>query len=350
MLKKGAIAMAGILAGAVMLMVVLYAAASKASEQSGSFERVVVPGLWQQTHSLELADNHYIVGRIGERYLLAKENSNRIIITDSALKIQDSVTIRLPDSVHLQRPVIELDSPFFYIKDGALPGIFKGNIDEWIASPILPSAPYFAWAAAMPGDRFAVQATGSIDGDSLQRNILGLVNANGFAPHPELLDAKTTADLFDSRGVLRYSRSLGRLVYIHFYRCTSLVLDSSLHLLSRFNTIDNISQSKVKPLEVNEGVYTMAAPKAIVNKNAQVSNSLLYVNSNVRASNEPESDFKSNSVIDVYDLTNAQYLRSFYIPNSDSEAITTFKVFNISLVATRGKNIILYTLRPKAAA
>jgi hypothetical protein len=350
MSRIAAVSMACIVAGAIVFMVILYAVASKGSEQTGDFQRVIVPGFLQPIQALELGENHYVAGDANGHYLIADQTALTLIETDGALKILDTVLIKVHDTVRLQRPILELDSPFFYIKDGALPGIFKGRIGEWKAEQILEDCPYFSWAVAMADEQFAIQATVSIEGDSLQKNILGLASEDGFTPNVDVLASKEPKDIFDSRGVLRYSRLLGRLVYTHFYRCTSLVLDSSLHLLYEFNTIDNIAQARTKSIEVNEGVYTMAAPMAVVNNNTQVSDNVLYVHSNVRGANEDERDFSSNSVIDVYDLRNGKYLYSFYIPFYKSEKTTTFKVLENRLLVKYGKNIILYSPGGKPGA
>ena len=88
----------------------------------------------------------------------------------------------------------------------------------------------------------------------------------------------------------------------------------------------------------------MKQPPQMVNGTGAVSAGKLYLQSMLKADNELPLDFAENTVVDVYNLLNGNYMASFYIPYLNGKKPSQFQVIDKTLYAVYGKKVILYNL------
>jgi hypothetical protein len=149
-------------------------------------------------------------------------------------------------------------------------------------------------------------------------------------------------------GLLNYDSNTSTLVYSYFYKSEVLLLDTNLHKIVQFHTIDSLNTTETRSGAVDTTKkylkYTNLTPRYIHNAYSYVSNGKLYINSSLKADNEPSNIFDNNSVIDVYDINKRKYLYSFYVPYYDGEKMRDFAVFSGVLVALYKKYIATYKM------
>lgn len=340
--------MIAIFASSLCLMAILYAFSEDPFKYNQDFTRTYSQGIIQQEGAMDLGDDvYYIAGATNTRIFFGNaKDSLDLLIADMFLSTPRHVRLSIEGEKDqmLKDAFIEIDSPFFYIKSGDLPAIYKGNLDNWKALRVLKHTPYFSRATSLGEDAFALQVTGGEAGTTAQRNMLCTVNTDTLHT-PSMFVLEGSVDhYFSSLGILRHCKGLDRLVYTYFYSNQYLVLDRNLKLLYRGNTIDTVSRAQINPMEVRNGTYSLASPKSIVNINAQVYGDMLFVHSNLMAANDNREFFDRSSVIDVYDIASARYQFSFYLPDYNGSHVFSFKIFSNGIVALYDHHAIAYSL------
>ncbi len=163
-----------------------------------------------------------------------------------------------------------------------------------------------------------------------------------------LLPYKTDGGFYND-GVLLFDKSSYSILFVAYYRNEFICLDTNLNLSYRGKTIDTFSNTSVAVIKERLDTswsYTMSKPPKLINRKSNVDNGLLYIQSNIKADNEATSDFKNNSVIDVYNIKNGVYLHSFYLPHFDGKEVTDYRIKGNMLTALYDKSAVIYYLNP----
>jgi len=182
------------------------------------------------------------------------------------------------------------------------------------------------------------------------QSMLGMITTD--SPHyqfkPDLL-VKQIDGVFCVGGTMQFDRGLNRLVYVYFYRNQYLVMDSTLCLLGKGNTIDTTTVAKIRIGNIEStNSRTMAAPPLMVNRKSAVYRDWLFVNSSLLARNEHPDALEEARVIDVYSITQRRYRFSFYVFHYDGkEKMREFSVCGNRLIALFETHLQLFDLTPQ---
>lgn len=238
---------------------------------------------------------------------------------------------------------VRILSPYFYLIDGSVPVIFKGNIKDWNGYVKWNGATTFSHYQLIDSLTLAFRSNNTINSE----NILGTLHF-GKEPkahfNPNLLQ-KQIDGIFDVDGFLHYDKDLQKLVYIYLYRNQFIVADKMLNLGYRGKTIDTISKAQIKVVNVaSRQERKLAAPPLIVNKTSAVCKNLLFVNSALLGKYEPEEMWKGASIIDIYNLNSNSYQGSFYIYNIKNEKLKNFFVRDNNFYGFIGQHLVHYKL------
>jgi hypothetical protein len=150
---------------------------------------------------------------------------------------------------------------------------------------------------------------------------------------------------FNSDGMLHYNDSLKCLIYLMYYRNEIYSLDTNLNLIARNNTIDTFTTSNLKIIGDSQKGFTLGAPPRIINRYSCLWGRKLFVCSNIKSDNETHQEFSSQNVIDVYQLPEANYLGSFYLPFHNGIPATDFKVLKNNIIVAYKNEIEVYKLK-----
>lgn len=152
-----------------------------------------------------------------------------------------------------------------------------------------------------------------------------------------------TDGLFAADGLLVYNQEKSQLFYIYAYKNKFISLDTNLQVNYQANTIDTNTVPKIKVASIHNEA-SMAAPPVMINKKACTDGKYLFIHSGLRANNEDRPSFDKNNVIDVYNVDDGRYFRSFYLRPESEKKLTYFEVYKDRVVALYEDELIVYSL------
>ncbi len=147
--------------------------------------------------------------------------------------------------------------------------------------------------------------------------------------------------VFSVDGMLGFSKTFKRIIYVHYYKNEILHLDTMLRLSFKSKTIDTTSIARIQVARIRNKIV-MANPPPIVNKRICIDGSFLYIQSAVLAINEVPSQAMNNSTIDVYNLRDGQYMYSFYLQHLNGVPLSQFTIHDKFLYALHRDQLIRY--------
>jgi hypothetical protein len=347
--KKATITILGILiSGAVIILLLFYRAGNSIKYSQDFVRSYPREKFLSERLRMNLNDEHYyLAGADQHNIYLGNDKSKLLVfILDNELDSLKPIEIGIEndDRPLMERPKIQIDSPYFYIKDSQKPDIYKGAMSDWKATKFMNQQMYFDQAVPISEDKIAIQTTVTEEGKTVYKKMLGVVLADSpyTRVNPFALEGQID-EYYSTSGILRFSKKLNQLVYTYQYRNLYQIIDTSLNVIAISHTIDSITKVKIKPIQISQNKLTLASPPAIVNLNAQVFESFLLVHSNLMG-NEKRSEFDKASVIDVYSLVTNHYKLSFYIPDFNGSKVQNFIIRKENLIALYDRAIIIYHL------
>jgi len=303
------------------------------------------PAMFEKQVDLEY-NSYYLAGMAKGRIYLGNYTAPlRIKSMDSNLDdIKINKIIYKSINIPFQAPTVAVDDSYFYLKDGSVPVILRGSSANWKINHELKGIPYFT--QAIPTD-----STSIIFRSNYGKNLANVLGVYKEENHPKIkydnaLLQQQIDGVFDTDGILLYSKKLKSQVYVYFYRNEFIIAHNSGELIRRSHTIDTVSKAKIKVSYLNHNSQRkMSAPPLIVNANAAVCGNLLFVNSKIKGKFEDNKLWEQASIIDVYDLTKNSYLMSFAIYNIGEHKLRAFFVTENKLYAMIGSQLAVYQLR-----
>lgn len=339
----GALLLSSIAAIGALLLI-----ADHLMHHDNAFVRSFPPSPAVLQNEMPLGYNSYYFAGAGNGKLYLGNHTAPLLVTvlDTALGSKEEYRIALDrNSLPFRALTVSVDPPYFYVADGHVPCVFEGHLSDWKASliPFGGQLPYFsAWQQTAPWSA-VLRTHDSLTGASrLTLLEQGLPAVSRDAP--ELLQRQLDG-VFDTDGILLYSKMLQKTAYVYFYRNQYVVADRQLSLEYRGQLIDTNSQAKIKIATLASGAHKLASPPVTVNKNAFLCGPLLIVQSGLPAKNELMDVWKTASVLDMYDLRSRTYRFSFYVYDADGEKARDFLVEGSGLYVLLGKKIVRYSLR-----
>lgn len=279
----------------------------------------------------------YLADRLAPLYITAY---------DTALKIKKNFKIHLKDDKYPFRSVqVKIAPPYFFLLDGTVPIIYRGNISDWKAEILMKEGGYyFSNSAVIDSLHIAFRAQSEKSGE----NILGIFSfKNGLQSRLKgsLLE-KQIDGFFDTDGMMNYSADSKIFIYLYYYRNEFIVTDDRLQLKFRGNTIDTNKRAKLKPVFIKEiGRRKLASPDYVVNRLSTVRRNQLFVNSTLPGRYEDKQMWKTTSIIDVYDLSTKSYISSIYIYNADDGRMRDLLVLDNNVYVIAGTELSRYKLQ-----
>lgn len=319
------------------LVVGLWALSKDIRDKPGSFLRQYPTHPVEPVKLIRLpAKNYYFAGATTKKIYLA-DTERPLDLLEIKTDLSDSTNVHLEiegfEGSKYVRITVVVDSPYFYVMDGGIPYMYRGNISEWIGKPFMMDSVEFIDAIPLSSNSFAIRAIST----KTKEYVLGKIRINPDSTAVGLnfnLLQRQFNGTFDVNGSFTFNKSLNLLTYVYFYRNQYLVMDTSLNLQGRGNTIDTFRIAQVKAAEVDsEKSIRLAAPPLITNRGHTTYKDRLFVHSLLPAKNEDMKTFNKASIIDVYSLTDYSYLFSFQVYNEYGEKLRDLKVVNDNLYA-----------------
>jgi uncharacterized membrane protein YphA (DoxX/SURF4 family) len=299
-----------------------------------------------KANEADLQLNSYYIAGVDQNKVYLGNTTAQLLVTvfDASLKVKTLHHIELDHkNLPFKSVKIKVASPYFYVYDGTVPCIFKGNIKDWKAKLVKKGGEYFSLAEPMNAAIMAVRTQKRGSGESIMA-ALDLRDTAKTQLNPAILQ-KQMDGLFDTDGRMVYSRQLNRLVYLYAYRNQYTVADANLTIDYRGNTIDTMSHANLKIVSIkSRNQKKLGQQPLMVNKDCAVFNNMLFVNSGIPGRYENIKVWKQASIIDLYDVTANSYILSFYVYNEENTKMKSFVVQDSVLYALIGNRIVSYNL------
>jgi hypothetical protein len=350
MKQKLVIVLIGCFLLASLLVATLYALSNKIVHEPGSFLRQYQKGVAIKSSDLDIKYNTFYIAGISNEQIYLGNVTSPFYLLMTNLSLTDSqhvmISLKNPQNKKLyERSKIKIDFPYFYYTDGTMPGLFRGKLGEWQAYPFMFDSAYFDHAEIIGPSSLAIR-TRNLE----SQNVLGKIQneAPYIALAPDLLQ-KQIDGIFDTEGMLRYNKTLHRLIYTYFYRNEYIVYDTNLNLDYRGHTIDTFSRAQIKTGYISSTKTHKLLEEKFVNKASCTSGNYLFIQSGLLAKNDYKKMFDMLDVIDVYDLRSNTYRFSFTVDFYEAEfKLRDFRVYDDKiLIALYDHYIVKYDLRSR---
>jgi hypothetical protein len=326
--------------------VTLYAISDISKQERGGFKRVFRHDILYNEKVIDCKFNsYYIAGASNHNIYFGNITAPLHVLKINTLSNDTQyVKIKIDSTITKLRTntILKVDSSNFYLMDGVSPLILRGKIDDWKAAGFMSKTPYFSHAIPINHSSLAIRSISSKN----QEYVLGKVNshASSLSLKPDLLQ-KQVDGVFCVDGTLFLNKDFNLLLYVYFYRNQYIVMDTSLNLLFRANTIDTNTHSKIKSDSIkSENSLAKSRQSKLVNYTSAASFQWLFINSQILSENETIQSFKENSVIDIYNLIDKKYKFSMYIPNYSGIKMETFQIYKNKMAVLYDHYIVLYDL------
>ena len=225
----------------------------------------------------------------------------------------------------------EIDSPYFYVHDGAVPCIYRGDIERWKASRFPYDSEYFLNIEPVSRTFLAITSLSRTNETELGR--IATLEEPHVILKPELL-SKQIDGFFCSDGYLLYEKTHSRLIYLYRYRNEFIVMDTFLTPVYKATTLDTNSIAKIDIVTIaSSQSKVFRTPPLVVNDLSASSGNYLFVKSMQVARNEPAYERERASAIDVFDLTDGSYSFTFYIYDFGEEELRELRIHGKKLIA-----------------
>lgn len=291
-------------------------------------------------------NSFYIAGiSQGRIYLGNYTNPLHIVSVDEKLEDEQVHQIIFnPQKTPFKSITISVRGKYFYLKDGTVPGIFRGKISDWRVNSELKGLPYFTQAEPMDSTAVVFRSN---NGKNLA-HVLGIYNSNEEAKviYKDSLLQQQIDGVFDTDGILTYSETKRKIVYLYLYRNEFIVADQTGRLTLRGNTIDTTTKAKIKVSYIKDSTQRkMSAPPYVVNAKATVCENLLFVQSKIKGRYENDKLWNQASIIDVYDFSRNAYVLSFPVYNLKNDKMKSFRTTQTHLYAVIGHDLVVYDFK-----
>ncbi len=165
-----------------LLIVILFSFSERSNDKiKGGFTRSIIPNAISNRKEINIKFNsYYFAGACDNRVYLGNYTSPTHILALTKNKIRiDSQSIRISLKNTTTKKLtnfsrLKVAPPYFYITDGTVPILFKGKIDEWIASQYLDESLFFDDAIPFSPASIAIKAIGA----NPKENVIGVKNSS----------------------------------------------------------------------------------------------------------------------------------------------------------------------------
>jgi hypothetical protein len=235
-----------------------------------------------------------------------------------------------------------VDSPDISLIEGITPRVIFGKLMKPLHQEEAFPDIHFSKGIPVCNSSIIVRSFDPI----IKQNIFYKIQTSiGRISNKTYLLEKQVDGFFCTDGILLKPEKSNQIIYVYYYRNEFLCLDTSLNLFYKGKTIDTNSVAKIKVAKITSlNLETLSVPPLLVNEMACVSESHLFIRSNLCADNEDRKLFVTNSVIDIYSIKNGHYEFSFYLPDYKEMKVRNFFVHGNNLIALYGHYLACFQL------
>lgn len=335
----------GAFLGSAGFVALLFLSSESAMQKENPFTRRFIPMSAEFSAEYKLDGyGYYFAGSYRDKIYLGN-HSTPLYITEIDTLLRKSAKHKITLDKYdypFRSAEVRIDYPYFFLYDGMVPVIFRGNVSDFSAKTIMDKKIFFTDAAVISGNTFAIRGQKPPRGEHLA-GLLEIDNGGKTKFFPDFL-VKQQDGVFDTDGQFAYDKVTGKVIYIYYYRNEFIAADSMMRLSLRGNTIDTVSKANLKIVTMKvSGDTRLAAPPLMVNRQIAANGGVLFVQSMLRGRHESKKVWQKAGAVDLYDLENGHYLSSFYVYHSDKNKLKEFIVTKTAFYGILGDKIQKYS-------
>jgi len=342
--NKLLISISAIIAVSALLMAFLYSRSIDYGRiiKSG-FNRKFTDNSLVETKSIDLKYNsYYIAGVTRSRVYLGNWETDQFIrVLDENLQpVREAEAVLITnDSVAWSAIETFIDSPYIAMYDNVRGQFYSGLLADFNLYPRCKRIFLSLGALPLSANSWVIRR---FDKLKMQYDLY-TVNCDSISSdHSSPILQSQQDGIFSVDGMLAYDKPTRRVIFLYYYRNTYIVMDSNLNVECVGSTIDTVQYAHVSIADINSSKkQTLTGTPLLINARFCLDRGKLYIQSARRADNESPKEGKL--VIDCYDVANAKYLESFYVP-APVKKMTSFKVAGNKLYLVEDHTLREYEL------
>ena len=330
-------------------VVIAYLWSDNQTERNNAFVRKYIPHGLEKEGEYTLGSNSYYLAGVDDRKIyLGNYNAPLYIkVVDNKLEHEDNFRVEIDNTdLPFKRVRIRVISPFFFLGDGTVPVLFRGDTSDWKANTFSSDDAYFLQYLPTDSAEIIISTTST----QTRSNALGRLSKTNDSVHLTLNTSILVTQVngtFDTDGIL-LSNGVDRVVYVYHYRNAFEVADTKLKYVYTGKTIDTISRVQLDvAFYEKENQYSIGGRSIMVNKAAACYGDFLFIHSDRLGKFESEEILRSAGILDVYNFKERKYLHSFYFYHQPREKIRDFLVYEDRIIALVGDRLWVYRIRPE---
>lgn len=297
-----------------------------------------------QTYDLKV-NSYYFAGASGDTIYLGNTTSPFLLTKiDHHLKNTRTTFLEPEKDLKFRAPKITVVGHSFYLYDGYVPVIFRGEVEDskGKAKTVSYQYAYFDQIRPIDNNRFVVRTQSSKD----KSNILGILSLHPFQNLEINKDAlqKQKDGVFDTDGQLLVDYFEQKIYYFYYYQSKIIKFDYNLKILGEQKTIDHFVSNIPQIHTLTNGTRKIGVPSLPANQNMMAYKGMILSQSNLMGKFENPSLWKKNNIIDVYNMNTNEYWGSFYIPNPQREKVHQMLIHRNYLYVLIGRKIVKYRI------
>ncbi len=333
----------------VATVALLFVFSEKKMHQNNAFQRNYMPHPIEDINNIPLNSNSYYIAGLNSNKIYLGNYKAPLILEEINIgngNMQQHNLSISNTTLPFKRVRIAVDLPYFYLGDGTVPIIFRGNFNTGMATPFYDGTYFNHFTIAGP------ETFGLVTINARTGNIsLGEVqNSNGHLElnMPDNILTSQVDGVFDSDGNLLWNKSHEKFLYVYRYRNTYEVINRNFSHHFSGKTIDTIRNAILDvSYYKSTGQHVLGAKSVVVNRSSATDGDYLFIESDRLGKYDDEDLQQVSTIIDVYNVMNSHYEFSFYIYHDRGQNLTDFGISGDLLVAIIGKNVLIFKLKPE---
>lgn len=347
--KKILINLLSLFLGGFVLLVIVFLLSEKEFKRNNAFQRKYIPHGLEKLGSYQLESNSFYLAGIDDSFIYLG-NYNAPLYLKAIRKDLDyakEIKVKIENyDLPYKRVQIEVKKNYFFVGDGTVPILFKGNTKDWEAKKISQNDAYFYDFISQDSELLIFTTTNSKTGYTVVGQLKKLGDSIRIVLNSELL--KIQADgTFDTDGILLYDSETEKSVYVYFYRNQYEVANSKLEYITTGKTIDTISYAQIDVAYYKKEDSYKLGKSIMVNLTVAIWDGELYINSDRLGKYESNDILKSAGILDRYNTEKNEYIHSFYFYHQPDGTLREFRVLRDTIIGLVDDQLWIQKIKPE---
>ncbi|WP_211362137.1 MauE/DoxX family redox-associated membrane protein [Aequorivita antarctica] len=334
----------------VGLLTMVFAFSEKKIFRNEAFQRKYIPNALEYIGNYELGSKNFYIAGFKKNIIYFGNYQNPLYLKTltTQLGAQEDFPVSISDmELPYRRVRILVEPPYFFVGDGTVPVIFRGNLKDWDASVFSYDKAHFKQFEISDSNRVGLTTISS----TTSSTTLGLLTKSSLEDSLIYNDGiliKQLDGIFDTDGLLLWNGEHRLFLYIYFYRNSYEVTDENLNYWFSGKTIDTISKAVLDIAHYSRlDKFKKGGNSILVNRYSATFGDYLYINSDRLGRYEDKTALDSAAIIDVYNIIDNTYKFSFYLGHQPHKKLDGMRIDKNYFVALVDGRIWIYKLKPE---